>query len=385
MCGSCSSCSSSCAIMSRVAGSSTYSTEARTAMQAANLASQRPAGLAYCCSRAARAFFESLKPHFFTKKSTLASPVEKRLSSSSSSSSSSTCSQSSSSSTSARSRKAVSSALWGRLGTAFTRALPFESVTVEIHSKAMARLPSGTTPLAAAKVNMMSTHSRQRGLKKVALSSAQVISACSASSRAVASCPCPRPFRAPSTMGSTGCIAWQLSASRTVIISQTRFRAATCSSAVPSPLPTRPPRSSRRPMTAIVTGVPTSSARSRRPLSCWTRLLPPASLNAFGTSSGHGPVSSLWAATAAMPAMMIFRTCELASTSRARKSVTLTLAWTCPPAFVHVVSSGPTLTMARRRSVAACVLTTSSRPAAGRRHSAREASTRPGSPCFASV
>mmetsp|Transcript_56782 Transcript_56782/g.146145 ORF Transcript_56782/g.146145 Transcript_56782/m.146145 type:complete len:431 (+) Transcript_56782:1773-3065(+) len=383
MCWSCMSCTSMLAIVSKQAASSTYSTEARIAMAAPYLPCQLPAE-PYFCNKAMRSFLVSLKPIFLTKKSTLASPVLKRLSSSSSSSSSSTCCQSSSSSTSARKAKASSKALGARLGMALTSALHLDSVTVEIHSKAMARVPSGMVPLAPAKVNMMSTHSRHRGLKKVTLSSALWIRDWRASSSAEGSLP-DRAFRAPSIMGNTGCIAWQLWSSRTPIISQTRLRPATCSCGVESPLLTRVPSPWRCSRMAGVAGVPTSSDSNLRPLSWCTTVVPLANLKAFGISSGQGPDSSPWAATEATPAIKTFRTWVLVSTSMAWNRANLILACTSAPAFPHAVFSGPTLTIARRSSVAACVRTTSSLPVAGRRHSASEANTRPGSRSRASV
>mmetsp|Transcript_116021 Transcript_116021/g.183384 ORF Transcript_116021/g.183384 Transcript_116021/m.183384 type:complete len:230 (-) Transcript_116021:265-954(-) len=225
MCGSCTSCNNKVVIVSSVAILLTYSTEARMDIAAASLASQR-LSLPYCCIKASklRPVFSNVS--FLTKKSTFDSPYLLKPSSSSSCSSMSTSTQPSSSSTSAKNMKAVLRTFSTRSGTALFSTLLLDSDTVAIHSKASLRNASSMVPFAVANVSMISTHSAYLGLKKAGCSIAQETIDVRDSSNALASLAVF--FKAASIMGSSGCIAWQLSESRAVIISATKFSAATC-------------------------------------------------------------------------------------------------------------------------------------------------------------
>mmetsp|Transcript_82332 Transcript_82332/g.218165 ORF Transcript_82332/g.218165 Transcript_82332/m.218165 type:complete len:258 (+) Transcript_82332:2178-2951(+) len=251
---------------SRAAGCpETYSPAARIAMAAANFPSHRWVAM-QCSRRPINDLPACSQPNFLTNASTFASPDFTKLSSSSSSSSSSTAFHWSSSSTSAMNARAVLSALWGRSGTALTKAFALDSKTVETHSSARARAPSPMLPFASAKVSIMDTHSAYRGLKNTAVSSALAISDVSDSSNAEESAVA-KLFSASSTSGRTGCMASIEPESSTFDTSSATSASAAALSAgsgAASPALTRAPSSCRLDMTSCTRGELSSSPRSRR-------------------------------------------------------------------------------------------------------------------------
>mmetsp|Transcript_8067 Transcript_8067/g.20073 ORF Transcript_8067/g.20073 Transcript_8067/m.20073 type:complete len:379 (+) Transcript_8067:185-1321(+) len=314
MCWSSDNWSNNAVMVSNATPLSTNSTAARIAMAAASFPSHR-APVAYLWRSSNKALPVFSKPNFPTKRSTLASPDRCKPPSSSSCSSSSTPAHASSSSTSQRNSKAMAKAFCGRSGTALTRAFPFDSATVETHSKAKLLFPSSMVPFAPAKANIISTHSRYLGLKKIACSAAHETSDCKASSKADESLDA-MALNACSTNGKMGCIASSDAPSRTDTNSATRPNAAACKGAVARPVFTNVPSSWRWARTACVWLVPLSSVSNRSDDSWWQTLVLLPSANAFGTSSAQGASGVTVPATAAMPEMRIFRTLALVSVSR---------------------------------------------------------------------